>query len=292
MRICAVSVFYNPDKDVIKNIESYLNLVEKLYIIDNSKSDNYYLLDNSVLNLKKIEYIPLKNNMGLGYALNVGCRKGLEEEFNYILTMDQDSCFEKEALNKMITFLKNNKNYSIVSPNVRSLYIDEQSNIEKEAFIQYPVNVNSERNWTMTSGSLMNLSDYDAVKGFDELLFIAHLDIDLGIKFHQLGKKIIVIGDAILNQHFGNSKPKRILWKTVHPSYASPVRTYYIFRNQKYLEMKYGNSIKNYIAVSLYKFVIKITLFEDCKFEKYKMMIRGLKDGKRGDMGPYIEKRE
>lgn len=137
----------------------------------------------------------------------------------------------------------------------------------------------------------MHLNSFIEIGGFDEKMFIAHLDIDLGIKIHEINKSIIVIHDSILNQHFGNSKPKKILWKTVHPSYANPVRTYYLFRNQKYLENKYGKDAKKYIGVSLWKFFIKITLFEDRKREKYKMMMRGIRDSKKQVMGKYDEGR-
>lgn len=94
-----------------------------------------------------------------------------------------------------------------------------------------------------------------------------------------------------ISKSTGNSKPKKILWKTVHPSYANPVRTYYLFRNQKYLENKYGKDAKKYIGVSLWKFFIKITLFEDRKREKYKMMMRGIRDSKKQVMGKYDEGR-
>lgn len=290
MRICAVVVFFEPTKACIQNINSYINDVEKVIIIDNSSKDNNNLfIGKSTRLLEKIEYEALFENRGLATALNIGCKKAYDYGFDYVLTMDQDSYFDVGSLDKMINFAKKDKvkQYSIISPNVRSLFFDETAGVEKEAYIQYDRFKNTKRNWTMTSGSLMNLYDFIKVNGFDDSMFIAHLDIDLGIKINKINKKIIVIGNSIINQHFGNSRPRRILWKKVHPSFANPVRTYYLFRNQKYLEIKYGEEIKKFINVNLFKFIIKITLFEDKKLAKYKMMYQGIKDAKNGEMGAY-----
>jgi len=40
MKIPATVIWYNPDDENIKNIRTYIDYVEKLYIIDNSKENN------------------------------------------------------------------------------------------------------------------------------------------------------------------------------------------------------------------------------------------------------------
>lgn len=284
-RYSGVVVLFNPANDVVNNINSYINNLDKLYVIDNSELVNTSLVNNLKRN-NKIKYISLCENKGLAYALNLGCKMSIEDGYDYVLTMDQDSCFKNEAVENIINFIENsNTHYAIVASNAISTYYDETENKMKQAYTE--ITSNKECNWVMTSGSMMCLKDFNNTKGFDEQMFIAHIDIDICIQFHNNGEKIIKLESAKLFQQFGNSKPKKILWKTVHPSYASSVRTYYLFRNQKYLEKKYGKDIKGYIGVSLWKFIVKITLFEDEKIQKYKLMIRGLKDAKRGLMGAY-----
>lgn len=285
-RYCGLVVWYNPDNEVFKNVYSYIENIEKLYIVDNSNESNDQVLENFPFK-SKCEYISLGRNTGLAFALNVGCKKAILEGFDYILTMDQDSAFECGA----IDLLKANllEQYAIVCPNVLSMYWDSRENCEKIAYQRWEKGKKQELNWAMTSGSLMSLKAYSETEGFDEGMFIAHLDIDMGIKFHNNNKKILMVGDAIIKQHFGNSEPRKILWKTVHPSFATPVRTYYLFRNQLYLEKKYGKEIKKYIGVSLWKFIVKISLFEDKKIEKYRMMIRAYADATAGKMGVYKE---
>lgn len=284
-KYAGVVVLYNPDIDVKDNINTYINFIDKLFVIDNSNFINETLRDVLCLN-QKIEYINLNGNTGLAKALRIGCELAIKECFDYVLTMDQDSFFQGDSALSLIDFIENSKDhYAIVASNAISIYTDEVSGETKEAFTEISGG-NKECNWVMTSGSMMCIKDYSLTIGFDESLFIAHIDIDICIQFHQLGKKVIKLNDSKLFQTFGNSKPRKFLWKTVHPSFANPNRTYYIFRNQKYLENKFPNH-KKYIGVKLYKFIIKIVCFEDRKLEKLLMAFKGILDGKKLRMGEY-----
>ena len=286
-RYCGVVVWYNPDIEVINNISTYITDLDKLYIIDNSCERNMELVDKIIDN-DKIEYISLGGNRGLAYALNKGCNKAIDEGFDYILTMDQDSYFELNSVKLMKEFIKkSNKHYAIIAPNVKSVYIDELENKKKIAYTVLTEGKNKELIWVMSSGSMMCIKDFVEAGKFDEKLFIAHIDIDLGIALNNLGKKIIMLSDVIIYQTFGNSKPKKILWKVVHPSFANPVRTYYLFRNQVYLLKKYGIKSYGIINVKLYKFIVKIILFEDKKIEKILMAVKGIFHGVSEKMGKY-----
>lgn len=288
-KYCGVVVFYNPEVSVLENINTYINDLEKLYVVDNSNQSNKGLIDK-IKSKHKVTYIHLRENKGLAYALNEGCGIAIEDGFDYCLTMDQDSRFETGSVRIMKDFIEqSNKEYAIIAPNVKSIYYDDRLNEEMVAYTILKENdSNRETNWVMTSGSLMSLRDYSTVNGFDNDLFIAHIDIDIGLKFAANNKKIIQLKDALIYQRFGNSIPKKILWKTVHPSFADPVRTYYLFRNQKYLEEKYTTKMKSFIGVNLYKFVVKIVMFEPQKIMKLKMGLRGIIDARKGNMGKFI----
>ena len=65
MKIAGVTVLYNPNQEVIKNIKNYLPYIEKLYLVDNSPNkDNKKLKINS-----KIKYINNHKNLGIAEAL-------------------------------------------------------------------------------------------------------------------------------------------------------------------------------------------------------------------------------
>ena len=103
MKLAGVVVWYNPSDKDVKNIESYIDELDKLYIFDNSeKKDN----KNKVPTSKKIEYISQHENLGIATALNITANKALGEGYLYLLTMDQDSKFKKDDLKKMKDLVK------------------------------------------------------------------------------------------------------------------------------------------------------------------------------------------
>lgn len=145
MKICGVVIWYNPDD--IFNIYSYINDIERLFIIDNSENENldkYKLLDKNY----KITYIWNKENLGIAKALNIGIKEAMKEKYDFILTMDQDSEYEVGAFNRYIDFIKNDKEENI------GIYasiplISKKKYIFDEKYKYAEV--------AMTSGSIVNL---------------------------------------------------------------------------------------------------------------------------------------
>jgi len=94
LKIIGCVVFYYPTMDVIKNIESYIDNIDNLIVVDNSstKNENIY----NILEQKygeKIIYIENHDNLGIAKALNIGAEKSLQMGCDWLLTMDQDSRF-------------------------------------------------------------------------------------------------------------------------------------------------------------------------------------------------------
>ena len=66
MKLAGVVVVYNPGDGVLNSINSYIDDLDILYVVDNSSFDNTKLFNND-----KIKYIPNMDNMGIAKALNV-----------------------------------------------------------------------------------------------------------------------------------------------------------------------------------------------------------------------------
>ena len=79
MKLAGVVVLYNPDQKVINNINSYIDELDTLYLVDNSSADNSTLFTH-----EKVEYIPLQKNTGIAHALNVGAKKAIDHNFHYL----------------------------------------------------------------------------------------------------------------------------------------------------------------------------------------------------------------
>ena len=223
MKLAGVVVLYNPELNVKEKINSYLPKLTRLFVVDNSPNkNNFDLLPNT----KKIKYVCNNENLGIAKALNIGCENAIEEGFEWILTMDQDSEFEKDNLEKLINYVENEVEDSvgIVSP----YHLIETCIPRSKLRIEHPIEV-------MTSGNLLNLKHFKEIGGFKEELFIDCVDIEYCMNLRVHGYDIIRLNKITLNHKLGESKKYRILSHTVVTSNHNAMRRYYIARNCYYI---------------------------------------------------------
>ena len=280
MKLAAVVVFYNPSNKNIKNIDNYLDVIDKLYVVDNTEDDEI-----RIKNSTKIEYIKLGDNKGIAYALNAGAKKAIEDKYEYLLTLDQDSKMTKEIIEKMLEFLKNTKekNIGLISP-----YQDIDS---KEDIINGDYEDMIE---VMTSGNIINLNVYKKIGGFKDWLFIDCVDTDYCMNLHKNGYKVLRLNNIIMKHELGNLVVHKLFGKE-YPCYNhNPIRRYYIVRNNLYINSIYKDIYPEYCKrlLRIQKGQVKrIIAFEKNKIKKLKMMYKGYKDFKKGIRGKYEEKK-
>ena len=109
MKLSAVVVWFNPDEKCIENLRTYHPYVERIYVIDNSESDNSDMLAG----ISNAVYIPNFENKGIAAALNQGCERALNDGFDWCMTIDQDSSWEKDMLERYLTLVQENANDSM-----------------------------------------------------------------------------------------------------------------------------------------------------------------------------------
>ena len=68
--VASVVVLYNPGIHVINNIKSFVNQVDKLFIVDNSERVNAEIVEQ-INRLSHTEYIFNKSNLGIASALKL-----------------------------------------------------------------------------------------------------------------------------------------------------------------------------------------------------------------------------
>ena len=292
MKISGVVVLYNPDNQVINNIKTYIDLIDKLYIVDNSEIPN----DNKKkFTDKKIKYISNDGNKGIAYALNVGAKEAIKDKMDWLLTMDQDSSFKKGSLEKMIQFLdemKNNKlleeilGYSYDKIGILSVWHRTEFNRgENLKGLSYPLVI-------MTSGNLINLNVYKEVGGFKDWFFIDCVDFDYCLNVQKHKYMVVQMNAAELNHNLGNIKRKEIFGKIVFVTNHNAIRRYYITRNRHYLYDLYSKDFPEYCSLELgrtKKELLKIILFESNKMQKLNAIYKGYRDYKRNKKGKINE---
>lgn len=278
MKIAGIITLYYPKSDVLKNIESYLDEIERLYVVDNTPNkENQNVLPKS----KKIIYLPNHENVGVATALNMGAKHAIKEKYQWLLTMDQDSKFKKGSVAKMINYLKENdcSKIGLITP----WHVINTGIKKPKEKVDYPLEV-------MTSGNIINLKAYQEVDGFKDYFFIDDIDIEYCMNLNNHNYKIIRLNYIELKHDLGNIEIKHYLRRDFVCSNHNAIRRYYMVRNTFYLCNLYGDKFPDYCCFlkrGLRGQLMNIILFEKDKIKKVRNMYRGYRDYKRGIKGKY-----
>lgn len=277
IKIAGVVTFYNPTEEDIKNIDTYINDIEKLYIIDNTEGKSN---EGRIPKNKKIEYIFKNKNLGVAKALNIGAKKALEEGYNWLLTMDQDTRIKLGVIKELKEYLikQKDKKIGIITPWHNTKILDKKP-IKK---VDYPQDV-------MTSGNLLNLSIWKNIGGFKDWLFIDGVDIEYCLNLRSNGYKIVRLNNIEIEHNLGDVFYKNILGHPYLCTNHNYIRRYYIMRNYHYIFDMYKDKYQAY-CYSLIRQrhnIIGVLLFEKDKYRKIRNYIRGVKDYKLGIKGKY-----
>jgi rhamnosyltransferase len=272
--IAGTVVLYNPADDVFDNITSYVDQISKLYVIDNSIQYND-TLKQKLDQINKIVYINHGGNKGIAAALNTGAQRALDDGFEFVLTMDQDTSLSKNFVAKLMEALgKNNADQiGIVAPRYLKRLKSQSSPVEHVLF-------------TMTSGNILNLSVYRKIGPFLEALFIDHVDHEYCLRVNQEGYKVLQVNDLEISHRPGS------LTKIFNEKFAfsshSPQRLYYFCRNGFYVANRYRKvfpAFRYFFFKGIVKEICKIA-FEKNKMLRIKMITKGFFDFKSSTFGP------
>lgn len=269
-KIIPVVVIYNPDSEVIKNIESYISFFKSIIVVDNS--DTKSEINDEIKNKQKIIFIDANGNNGLGLALNLGTKKAKDLGYNYVMTMDQDSKIIREGFQDYLDIATNQKDCLAISPQYS---IDRKKPIKLESKIK---NVT----WTMQSASIFNILILDKLGFFSEKMFLDCTDYEMCLRAKKNNFNILVNMNYSIIHNPGITRQTKIL--KYKYGYCSPLRIYYQRRNLLYLYSRYKN--KKILLVQIIK-LIKIVLFFDKKLLFLKMWSKGKKDYTNNLFGKY-----
>lgn len=280
MKIAATVILYYPDENVIENILSYINSIEKLYLVDNTETPSKLITDN-LQRFTGAVYIHDGENKGIAARLNHVSDLALKDRFDWLLTMDQDSSFgEKTFINYLncLTSFENKGNVSMFGIN----HVKESDDLD----ICNAVNVNH----LITSGSVLNLRLVNEIGGFDEKLFIDEVDFEYCLRSIAKGFSIIQFTNIFLIHSIGQTSQHRSFKTTKLTSRVlhSPVRMYYMTRNFLYVETKYRHSFPDEINLRrkvLFNRWKNNVLYNKERFSIMKKIIRGFKDYRKNRMG-------
>jgi len=283
-----VVVLFKPNIDKLnRNISTYLDGLNKLFIIDNTPNADL----SKTFKDKRIKYIPLKDNKGIAYALNIGAKESINDGADWILTMDQDSSFIGDGFYELKKFVekfsKDEYIGKICDTKFESIGIVSALQVIEQNAGDYLIGV-TKPDVVMASGNLVNAKAYKKIKGFNEDMFIDCVDFDFCLNMRKHGYQILQLNFVRLKHYLGNTVKKRFLGLTMYADNHSSMRKYYEVRNRHYLYDMYHDEFPYYCKLELgrtKKELLKIWLFEKDKMKKTRAMYIGYSDYKKGKVG-------
>lgn len=277
LKIAGIVTLYNPTDQDIKNIDTYIDDIDRLYVIDNTEGkDNKSRIPSN----EKIKYIFKNENLGVATALNMGAKNAIEEGYKYLLTMDQDTTFKPGVMKKLKEVINSTdmSKIGIVTPWHHTKLIDKKPETETDD----PHDV-------MTSGNILNLDIWQKIGGFKDWFFIDGIDIEYCMNLHKNGYKILRVNSVEIDHNLGDLFYKNIRGRLFLCTNHPPIRRYYIMRNYHYILDMYKDVEPSYCysLVSQRHNMIGVLLFEKQKIKKIRKYIQGLRDYKKGIKGKY-----
>ena len=271
MKIPTGIVLYNPDLERLKeNIESIYDGSSDVFLVDNGSS-NILNIEELLKNYDKCFLIKRKTNEGIASALNILCQTAINNGYEYILTLDQDSVCPDNIFIEYKNNMGNNQ-VGIICPEV----VDRNSNKKIDS------DKSEEVDKCITSASLVLLKAWQDVNGFDETMFIDGVDFDFCYRIRKKGYKIIKLHTVVLLHELGHIKVKRFLFWEISIFNHSAFRKYYIARNIVFLaRKKRKKSLVIRADLQVIKQIILVLLYEDNKKEKIRSIKNGYLEGKK-----------
>jgi len=278
-KIASVVILYNPKQDVLKNILACAKQTEIVYVLDNSENCHHDII-NETNKIDKVEYHSFNSNLGVAYGLNYAANLAIKNNFDFLLTMDQDSVISDFMVKQLLDVFLFKDNVGISAAYAINKFYPENP----------PDNEIHNSDKVITSGNLIDLRVYNMVGPFKEDLFIDYVDFEYCFRLRKMNYKVLINNAAIVYHSVGVLKKWNILGFKFYSTNHSALRLYYRTRNRFYLRGIYGKQEQEFFTVDMKSFIleiIKIILVESEKIQKLKMIIRGLIDFKKNQLGKF-----
>jgi len=281
--VCAIIVTYNPNQDLIVNVEMLLPQVNQLVIIDNaSNSKNQVYLDKIKVQ-QKVTVIYNDDNLGIASALNQGVGFALEIGSEWIATFDQDSMTEPGYIELMLSKLEscpgNIDKIALLTPTIIEMGDQDRFQHTKNDDLCRVIKS------AITSGALVRAEVFSKVGYFRADYFIDYVDYEFCFRLRRFGYTIIQLGGVHLLHHLGKTKNHKLFNNSYTATHHSPLRRYTIARNRIITYKLYVRQEPVWVAydaISWIKEIVKILFWEDEKRLKLLRNFQGIWDGLYG----------
>jgi len=286
--IAAVVVTYNPDATLERNLAALRAQIERVFVIDNGSSDLGAV--ERAARATGCRLVRNPANLGVAGALNQGAALAREEDFEWLATFDQDSLVPAGALDGLMDIWASHPQ----KDRIAILAMGHRDRVTGRPYHAASHILEETARWrsvraTITSGSLVRLSALETIGPFDDRLFIDGVDHDLCLRARARGLLVIEGRAQVMDHSLGDITQHRLLWRSVSCTNHSPLRRYYITRNQLEVIRRHALSDPTWASLAAAHLVgssVATVLYEPQRGAKVAAMAAGVRDFALRRFGP------
>lgn len=277
MRIIGIVILYYPNEALlVERIEKYIGPLTKLIIYNNTpnvKNGQYELLFNNKYYKYKLQFVGGNGNKGLREPINMAIQTTIAEEYDYLLTMDQDSKWEN--FDTFIKYVQERTTHNdIIIPYIPNLYGMNWYDYNTEQYLHFFIN----------SGTLYSRTALEQIGLMNELFFVEGIDTDYCIRANSKGILVKMCKNAILNQSLDDEiQIGHFLWKKGIKSKYSAKRLYGLAFSITYMLKKYPNPWHSYLldqrkSLFGWNLIKNILMYGDNRISRIGAYLKGVYD--------------
>ena len=229
--VSVVIVTYNSAEVIMKALNSVDSRAE-IIVVDNASTDGTV----ECVRDAGFHLITNRQNTGFGPACNQGAALTSRP---FILFLNPDTQMRTDTIDHLIAAAAKRPEYAAFNP--RILFQDGTQFFRRQSCIMptvarkvRPTRPTKDQDLYMLSGAALfcRRSDFEAIGGFDENIFMYAEDDDLTVRLLQRGKRLGHVHDAIV-EHVGGGS-------TAYSRRLQTFKSYHRMRSHRYVTAKHG----------------------------------------------------
>lgn len=275
----------------LKSLEacSYNNI--SFFLVDNGSIDGSG--DKIALEFPEVNYIKNEKNEGFTGANNLALKAILEQDFDYVLLLNNDTEVKPNFLSLLEAKMNSDNKLAATQPLILNFknrdtiwnaggsfntFFGLTKTRLKGMIFNPQLNIETSTQWITGCCILVKTSVVKQVGLLDNRFFAYFEDVDWSIRMTNLGYKLAVVPESIIYHHTSGSTKKN---NASNEGNLSPYAHFLNVRNHIYLIKKHTffNTLGSWIYQIVKIFAFSIYFILRVRFVKFKMVWRGLFEG-------------
>ncbi len=286
--VCAIITTYEPEANLRSLVAASIQQVDRVFLInDSGSSDARKALDKEFADVSELEIHHMPVNSGIAAALNRGLDAARSRHYKKALLLDDDTRIAARLVEKLVhtwgELDNERRNPGVIGVSRAEVLLPaNELDIESTECGWRPVR------GVITAGSIVDVEIAGRVGGFREEFIIDAVDYEFCARVRRAGLLVAKLSEPLIEQPVGEKKTSRIAGLKFSTTNHSPLRRYYMYRNNLIFakEQFFPDPM---LSIAILWFLAKalclVVSFETQRPRKLKAMFYGVLDGIRSRVG-------